>query len=477
MTAPEVIAIFDIGKTNKKILLFDKQYRLVYEETVSLPFITDEDGIPCEDIAALVRWMKDAMNRLLANREWSICAINFSTYGASLVHIDEAGQPVTPLYNYSKPISEATAASFYALFGTAAQFAVQTGAPRLAMLNSGLQLYWLKHDRAGDFLKIGCSLHLPQYLSYVFTGHRTADITSVGCHTGMWDARQHRYHNWLEKEGIQSLLPPVRPFAEVQQVEYEGHSLIVGIGLHDSSASVLPFLMQSPGPICILSTGTWNIALLPSFTGTLDEEDYRRDCLYYFLGIDRPIAAARIFLGHEIECQLKKITKHFNTSDLSFPDIQTDGAMLRQLCISNTREKTFIPEMMYGTGPRPLLRGEGAELGRFTSVKEAYHKLMLDAAYLQKESLVLLLNRSPFTRMYVTGGFARNAVFMDILQHFFPELDFYLASVNNGSALGAAMAIHDKWNERELNKEMVEMRLFTPSAQLDLSDYVYLGND
>ncbi|HTD93763.1 MAG TPA: hypothetical protein VK644_08130, partial [Chitinophagaceae bacterium] len=200
------------------------------------------------------------------------------------------------------------------------------------------------------------------------------------------------------------------------------------------------------------------------------------DCLYYFLGVMRPIAAARIFLGQEIECQVKKMKTHFNATDLSFLDMKTNAAMVRQLCVSNTHEKTFIPEMMYGTGPCPSLKGEGASLDRFGSFAEAYHKLMLDAAYLQKESLGLLLNKSRFTKVYVTGGFTRNTLFMDILQHFFPALDFYLASVSNGSALGAAIAIHDKWNEGELNKNVVETTLFTPSVELDLSSYVYLGN-
>ena len=53
MTKKSVILIFDIGKTNKKILLFDEHYRLVYEDSVRLQEITDEDGFPCEDIDAL----------------------------------------------------------------------------------------------------------------------------------------------------------------------------------------------------------------------------------------------------------------------------------------------------------------------------------------------------------------------------------------------------------------------------------------
>jgi len=52
-----VILIFDVGKTNKKLLLFDEDYKIVYEQTVQLKEIEDEDGFPCEDVFALTNWI------------------------------------------------------------------------------------------------------------------------------------------------------------------------------------------------------------------------------------------------------------------------------------------------------------------------------------------------------------------------------------------------------------------------------------
>jgi sugar (pentulose or hexulose) kinase len=48
-----VIAIFDIGKTNKKLFLFDEQYKLVYEQSQNFEETKDEDGFPCEDVHTL----------------------------------------------------------------------------------------------------------------------------------------------------------------------------------------------------------------------------------------------------------------------------------------------------------------------------------------------------------------------------------------------------------------------------------------
>jgi L-fuculokinase len=44
-----VIAIFDIGKTNKKFFLFSELYEIVGEELIQFPEIKDENGFPCED--------------------------------------------------------------------------------------------------------------------------------------------------------------------------------------------------------------------------------------------------------------------------------------------------------------------------------------------------------------------------------------------------------------------------------------------
>ena len=44
------IAIFDIGKTNKKLFLFDEDYKIVFEKNECLTEIKDEDGDACEDL-------------------------------------------------------------------------------------------------------------------------------------------------------------------------------------------------------------------------------------------------------------------------------------------------------------------------------------------------------------------------------------------------------------------------------------------
>ena len=53
MSAIPVVAIFDVGKTNKKLFLFDENYKIVFEKSARFTETTDEDGDPCENLESL----------------------------------------------------------------------------------------------------------------------------------------------------------------------------------------------------------------------------------------------------------------------------------------------------------------------------------------------------------------------------------------------------------------------------------------
>jgi sugar (pentulose or hexulose) kinase len=108
-----VIAIFDIGKTNKKLFLFDEDYNIVYECTEQFAEIKDEDGDACEDLERLNAFIFNSINEVMALKKFSLQAINIATYGASFVYVDDNGKAAAPLYNYLKPYPEDLKKRFY----------------------------------------------------------------------------------------------------------------------------------------------------------------------------------------------------------------------------------------------------------------------------------------------------------------------------------------------------------------------------
>ena len=227
----KVTAVFDIGKTNKKFFLFDSKYREVSKEYIQFDEIVDEDGFPTEDLQALQKWIEFLFTTVLTSDKYIVEAVNFSTYGASFVHLDKHGKVLTPLYNYLKPLPQEIIDEFDQTYGDISK---ETGAISSGMLNSGFQLYWLKKTQPKVFNKIKYSLHFPQYISYLFTGIPLSEYTSLGCHTALWNLDKKDYHDWVYKEKIVEKFPPIVSTRTSINMMYKKKNIKIGVGIHDS---------------------------------------------------------------------------------------------------------------------------------------------------------------------------------------------------------------------------------------------------
>ena len=132
----EGILIFDIGKTNKKILLFDRELKILHEEETVFEEISDDDGFLGDDIERLEQWILDACRRYMKDDRFVLRGINFTTYGASLMYLDDTGKRLTPVYNYLKPMPDEVVKPLYDAYGGEDEFCRKTASPALGMLNS-----------------------------------------------------------------------------------------------------------------------------------------------------------------------------------------------------------------------------------------------------------------------------------------------------------------------------------------------------
>ncbi|MFD2144567.1 FGGY family carbohydrate kinase [Mucilaginibacter antarcticus] len=305
-----VIAVFDVGKTNKKLFLFDESYNIVFERAARFNETVDEDGFACENLEALKQSIFDSLNEVRRLPQFRLEAVNFSAYGASFVYLDERGEAIAPLYNYLKPYPEKLKKQFYDTYGDEAKIAFETASPALESLNSGLQLYRIKYEQPELFKRIKYALHLPQYLSYLISGRAFSDCTSIGCHTALWDFEKNDYHNWVKREGLTAILAPIAPSNGVVEPATPGDNYQVGIGLHDSSAALIPYLASFNMPFVLLSTGTWAISLNPFDNTPLTAEELQQDCLNYIQYKGKPVKASRLFTGHEFDVGLKQFLKN-----------------------------------------------------------------------------------------------------------------------------------------------------------------------
>jgi sugar (pentulose or hexulose) kinase len=449
-----VIAIFDVGKTNKKIFLFDEHYKIVFERTAKFNETVDEDGDACENLESLRLSVFDSLRAVFRRAEFEIKAINFSTYGASFVYLDENGAPLTPLYNYLKEYPEQLKNLFYETYGGEEAFSHTTASPVLGSLNSGMQLYRIKHERPQLFEQIKHALHLPQYISYLVTGVVSSDITSIGCHTNLWNYQENDYHHWVQQEGVVNKLAPIMPCDEVVKPAFGGN-YVVGTGLHDSSAALIPYLVNFHEPFLLISTGTWCISLNPFNQTPLTTEELRNDCLCYLTYKGAPVKASRLFAGYEHEQEIKRIAAHFDLHGAFYKHIEYDAAII-------TANK--VKDDLLSQGVEQNLDKKSVfsqrDLRDFATENEAYHQLIADIVQQQVISSNLVLNGASVKRIFVDGGFSKNPIYMNLLSSAFPQLEVYAASVAQATSVGTALAIHNQWNSKPIPSDMIELKYF-----------------
>jgi sugar (pentulose or hexulose) kinase len=444
-----VIAVFDIGKTNKKIILFNDRMKVVYEDEQKFAEIKDDDGFECDDIELIEKWLKSTIQKLVKSDKYNLTDINITTYGATIVCLDDNGKRVTPAYNYLKPLDELLPESIYKRNGGRDEFCRRTASPALGMLNSGMQLLWLQKEKPEIFSKIRHVLHFPQYLSYTLTGKIYSEHTSIGCHTALWDFDNMCYHKWINTLGIK--LPEPVPVDTFTEIKIEGRSIRVGIGIHDSSASLAPYFSQSKGKFLLLSTGTWCINMNPFNTEKLTTEQLDKDCLCYMSINRQPVKSSRLFLGHMHELAVRMIAEHFDKSEDYFKHVKFDKNLYSSLKDNFSDKTVFFQEEPFSRELR-----ERIDMYQFKNYEIAYHQLMNELGILTLDSIRLILpEKNDISNIYITGGFSKNEHFIHLIKEYFPYKNVYTSEISNSSALGAALVISGL--KPEVNLGLIEI--------------------
>lgn len=451
-----VIAIFDIGKTNKKFFLIDEAYSIVLERSAPFDEITDEDGDACDDVQLLTRWVIETLTEVLEIKKFDVKAVNFSAYGASFVYIDEEGKAIAPLYSYLKKYPEQLKNSLYDKYGGAIKISCETASPVLGSLNSGMQLYRIMKEKPEVYKKMKYALHLPQYISYLVTQKACSDITSIGCHTQLWDFQKNGYHQWVKEEGIDKKLAALFASNKAGDFVFGNKKLKTGTGLHDSSAALIPYLTVFTEPFILLSTGTWCISLNPFNETPLTYEELEKDCLCYLEYQGKPVKASRLFAGYEHEQQVKRLAEHFDKPVDYYKKMKYDAAII--IALQKKYQFEVLSEKNRTSGQ--FSNFSDRKLAAFKNYNTAYHCLMLDIMQEQYQSTRLIIQEPAVNRIFVDGGFSNNSVYMHLLAQAFPQLEVYAASVAQATAMGAALAIHQQWNTLPVPADMVKLKYY-----------------
>lgn len=321
------VAVIDIGKTNAKLALVDlstlKELAVVKRPNTVLA----GPPWPHFDVDGIWDFLLEAMANF--HQSHGIDAISITTHGACAALIGHDGDLAAPILDYEHNGPDATAAAYDAIRPPFEE----TGAPRLPMgLNLGAQLHWQfteDPDLRGQTVAI---VTYPQYWGYRLTGTYACDVSSLGCHTDLWNPHTGAFSELVESLDIAELIGAPRKCSDVLGMILPGIAAQTGLdpatpvycGIHDSNASLLPHVLRQTGPFSVVSTGTWVIAM--TIGGDQKSLDPTRDTLINVNALGHPVPSARFMGGREYDAILRGDAAEYTERDIVI--VAQNGCMI-----------------------------------------------------------------------------------------------------------------------------------------------------
>jgi sugar (pentulose or hexulose) kinase len=415
----QTVAVLDIGKSNVKLALFNHG-RLLWEKSAANRILPGPP-YPHEDVEGAWHFFVDALREV--GREHKVDAIVPTAHGAAGALIG-ARDLAAPVMDYEFPDVEQIEPD-YAKIRPPFSESLSPKVP--AGLNLGRQLAYQKWRCPDLFATAKHFVAYPQYWAWRLTGVAASEVTSLGCHTDLWAPRRGDVSNLVRALGVGSLIPPLRrafdrlgPIrAEIAAATSLAPETQVFCGIHDSNASLLPYLVSRDVPFTVLSTGTWVILMCVGLS--VDRLDPRDDTLANVDALGRPIACGRFMGGREYAV----IAGGSGSPDFeAIERIITSGA-LPLPCFSGQGGP-------YAT-TKGAVRGEVAQRDR-TALATLYCALVSD----------LMLTRMGATSgdLVVEGTFAGNLAYCQTLGALRLKQRVFAAADAAGTARGAAMVAH-----------------------------------
>lgn len=392
------IAVIDIGKTNAKLALVD------LESLSEIAVITRPNRVlpgppyPHFDVEGHWQFLCDGLRRF--QDDHGVDAISITTHGACAALLGADGDLAAPILDYEFAGPEDTAAAYDAIRPDFAE----TGAARLAGgLNIGAQLHWQFARDPSLLERTQTIVTYPQYWAWRLTGVAATDVTSLGCHTDLWNPYEGRFSSLVDRLGIADKIAPARKSSDVLgpvRAEVAARTGLapetpVYCGIHDSNASLLPHILNHTPPFTVISTGTWTVAM--AVGGDQVALDPQRDVLVNVNAFGDPVPSARFMGGREHDLA--------TGGPYPAPTMAEQDAVLREGVM-------LLPAVVSDSGPfrghRARWIGDEPEIGSARRGAAVAFYLALVSA----QCLALIGHRGP---IIVEGPFARNDAYQRML--------------------------------------------------------------
>jgi sugar (pentulose or hexulose) kinase len=414
-------AVLDIGKTNLKVVVFDSEGAVLWEKNAPNRPLQAPPYLHA-DVGNIWRFVLSALAE--AARIYPIDIIVPTAHGASGVVVGPSDL-VLPMLDYEDKAPEDIEPDYAKI---RPPFAESLSGPAAGGLNLGRQWAFQKWRFPEEFSRARYLLTYPQYWSWRLTGVAASEVTSLGCHTDLWNPQGQRVSSLVDALGIAPLLPPIQPAWDALGCITPDVAAATGLppatrvlnGIHDSNASLLPNLLARKAPFTVVSTGTWVIILGVGLK--FETLDLASDLYANVDATGRPVPCARFMGGREFVAIAEGQTG--NPDSAAIAEVIQSGAMA-------------LPSFTGNGGPYAKRRGEirGLIADRLRTALATLHVALMT------DDLLTRLGAS-VGDLVIEGSFGGNAAYCELLAALRPAQRVLVSADQSGTARGAALLAH-----------------------------------
>jgi sugar (pentulose or hexulose) kinase len=421
------VAVFDLGKTNIKVAVFDRDGAVLAERSAPNVPLAPDGQWPYSRLDTEGAWsfLIGALKELGAR--FSIQAISTTTHGCAGVLMRSDGPALPPLDYEFDGFSAVDAA-----YDAARPSYDESRSPHLTRgLNLGRHIFYYERNFPDQFEQATAFLTYPQYFAWRLGGVMASEATSLGAHTDLWCPNDGDLSSMVDRLGWRRLFPPMcKAWDTLGTIRPEvaaatGLSLDVRIvcGAHDSNASLVPHLLSRREPFTVVSTGTWVIIMAVGGKGQLDPN---ADMLANVDVRGKPVPTARFMGGREYAVLAGDMPADADEADVTA--IIASGVLA-------------LPAFSDQGGPfasrKGVIEGEPPTTPKARAALATLYSALMTAHMLRRLE-------APGD-LIVEGGFARSPAFAAVLARLMAGRRVVVAPTSAGAAAGAAMLAH--WDE------------------------------
>ena len=420
------VAVFDVGKTNIKLVVFDHDGKVVVERSHPNSALAPDAACPYLRLDTERAWgfLNSALKEVGA--QVPIETISISAHGAAGVLVTDDGVALPPMdYEFE---GFASVDADYDAVRPSFEECLSPRVPR--GLNLGRQIFYLERKFPKRFGEARAFLTYPQYWAWRMSRIMASEATSLGAHTDLWRPNEGRLSSLVERQGWTRLFPPLlRAWDRLGPINSEvsaatGLSRDVGVvcGAHDSNASLVPYLASRSDPFTMVSTGTWVIIMAVCGKAKLDP---KADMLANVDVMGRPVPTARLMGGREFSVLAGDPPAEAHLADVA--SIVASGVMAMP---------AFSDQGGPYAGRKGFIEGEAPKTPASRAALATVYSALMTAHMLRRLE-------APGD-LIIEGGFNRSPAFSGVLSALMPGRNVLIAPAS-GAAEGAAMLA--RWKE------------------------------